>query len=118
LYLSAGKLLTFGRTSEHFVTIPSTHTKFPRNDEVKVLGVTCFAPKLSTSNYAMLAFSSALNMQTNAHISLQLKNSKGTTSNTADNFLKTPIEPKDETLTKGYYHRCQIVPFMSKFQIL
>ena len=26
--------------------MPSTHTKFPRNLDVKLLGVTCLAPKL------------------------------------------------------------------------
>ena len=38
--------LTFGRTREHFVTIPSTQTRLPRKDEVSVRGVTCLAPKL------------------------------------------------------------------------
>lgn len=44
------QFLTFGRTREHFVTIPSTQTKFPRYDEVKVRGVTCFDPKLQIIN--------------------------------------------------------------------
>lgn len=30
----------------HFVTIPSTHTRFPKYRELRFLGVTCLLPKL------------------------------------------------------------------------